>query len=1126
MTDVELRLVADVDNAVKGIGSLSKEYQGLVNQLAKPLKQVNAFRELESSLEGTERQTRSARDRVRELGDELARTAEPSKQLTAQYRDAVNELRRLERAEGTAQQQLARRRRELQAAGIDTRNLVTEQQRLSKELQGALGAGQADQRLRSAQSNLGVGEIEQTQRQLVELRNEYRLVMAEGDLSAKQRAEAEANYRRSVAQTLAALRQLRAAAAPGPSRNEAQAALQAEAAAAADAAEQQRRLDAQRALGVGRIEQTQQSLVALRAQYREVMADASLSGRERAEAETVYHQRVRQTLAELRNMRAAIADQGTQAQRAAAAELQRSQAARQGIRAQSAALAQLVREQRAASLEAARQNLGVNRYRELQAEIGQVRVQYQLLRTSGKLTTQELAIAQRSMTERVRETQRALREMNAEQRQASGISRLAGGIGGAVGAIGAGYTAVSAITAVSRAADAYNLMNARLRLATTSQEEFNVAQRELSRIAQETEAPVQSLVTLYGRISRPLREAGRSQQDIIAVVEAVSTSFRVSGATAQEAENGVIQFAQALGAGALRGDEFNSVAEQAPRLMQALADGIGVPVGALKEMAAQGQLTAQVVTDALTGQLETLRQEAESLPDTVGGAMTRLRDALTEALGGTDVQPLIDQIRRLAQTLSDPQVQEGLQILTGLLVKMGAAATGLVSDFARLGPEFATIAAAVSGNLTELDRLDAKIKMVRSSLDSPGPTDSIFNFLTGATEADLQAELDVLTKARAKLIEQQTGLNEEMQFLAEVAQAASEQARNKEVASYTNYINDIETLRKSQIKAAEAGAKALVAAEKKATADLQKVRDERLAIDQRYQQALADIQRGPGGEPSLMQYNALRRGAQAALDNGDIAGAQKQAQAALKVLQDLAAAGESTVGFSFFVRELRDIEMAANDLEESNAEDKLASIRDEMQQLKDQAAQLKEMPVSVKTDDATIEQVRTTIETLVAQLSQKEVVIPVRVLMPDIAGGGKAEPSTSVPALATGGILRGPGTGTSDSILMWGSNGEGIVNARAVQHYGANLIHQLNSLRVPRFATGGVLGPVPVPSIPSLAPALQQQLASGSGGGSNEDWGDMVFDFGVGKASIPMPRSTAEEIRRAARKFGSTRPRT
>ncbi|WP_417312257.1 tape measure protein [Ectopseudomonas khazarica] len=1120
MADVELRLVADVDNAVKGIGNLSKEYQGLVSQLAKPLRQVNAFRELESSLEGTERQTRSARDRVRELGDELARTAEPSKQLTAQYRDAVNELRRLERAEGSAQQQLARRRRELQAAGVDTRNLVAEQRRLGQELQGALGAGQADQRLRSAQSSLGVGEIEQTQRQLVELRNEYRLVMAEGDLSAKQRAEAEANYRRSVTQTLAALRQLRAASAPGPTRNDAQAALQAEAAAAADAAEQQRRLDAQRALGVGRIEQTQQSLVALRAQYREVMADASLSGRERAEAETVYHQRVRQTLTELRNMRAAIADQGTQAQRAAAAELQRSQAARQGIRAQSAALAQLVREQRAAGLEAARQNLGVIRYRELQGEIGRVRTQYQLLRASGKLTTQELAIAQRSMTERVRETQRALREMNAEQRQASGVSRLAGGIGGAVGALGAGYAAVSAISAVSRAADAYNLMNARLRLATTSQDEFNVAQRELSRIAQETEAPVQSLVTLYGRISRPLREAGRSQQDILAVTEAVSTSFRVSGATAQEAENGVIQFAQALGAGALRGEEFNSVAEQAPRLMQALADGIGVPVGALKEMAAQGELTAQVVTDALTGQLETLRQEAETLPDTVGGAMTKLGDRWREAIGQANVQPLIDSINSLGQTLSDPAVVDNLVKLASALASLAGTVVEGASEFADFGKRIAFIAANAQGLVTELDKVDQQIADLDRSIAGTGLSTTIDGLLYSKEE--LQAKRDSLVAFRASIVEQQSGLNADVEALAKEAADAAEAVRSQERADYATYIADIESLRKSQIKAAEKGAKALVSAEKKALTDLQKVRDDRVKIEQRYQEALAGL--GGTGEASYSSAQDLKIGARNALANGDVEGAQRLAQQALKMLQDLAAAGENTYGFTGFIKELQQIELAANDLEQSNAEDKLASIRDEMQQLKDQAAQLKDLPVSVKTDDATVEQVRSTIETLVAQLSQKEVVIPVRVASPDgpiikdlVAPQDAVIRDLQVPQFATGGILRGPGTGTSDSILARLSNGEGVINARAVQYYGADLIHQLNNLRTPRFATGGVMGNVPVPSIPSLAPVLQQQLD----GPVFPDLGRLLLELGGQEAMVYTTPQEALNLKRLATKFGS-----
>lgn len=938
MSDVQLRLVADVDGAVQGIGYLSKVYQSLVNELAKPLKSIGVFRELESGLEDAERQTSRARDRVRELGNELARTAEPSKQLTAEYRDAVSELRRLERAESTAQQRLAARRRELNAAGVDTRNLVAEQQRLSRELNGALTAGRGEQ-------------------------------------------------------------------------------------------------------------------------------------------------------------------------------------AAAGIKARSAALAQMTRQQRAANLEAARQDLGVNRYRQLQAELGRVRGQYQLLRSTGNLTGRELAIAQRAMTERVRETQRALRDMNAEQRRPSSMTGLASGIGGAIGVIGGGYAAVSAISTVTRAADSYSLMNARLRLATESQEEFNTAQAGLTRIARETESPVQALVTLYGRISQPLREAGRSQEDILKVTEAVATSFRVSGATAVEAEQGVIQFAQALGSGALRGDEFNSVNEQAPRLMKALADGIGVPVTALKEMAAQGKLTAEVVTDALTGQLDTLRQEAESLPETVGGALTKLGDTWRSALGKADVQPLIDSINSLGETLSDPVVIDNLVRLASALTSLAGGAIGASSDFVDLGKQIAFTVAKSQGLVTEIDAIDNEIAAIDKSLDGSWSPGDLFTDLFFSTE-ELQAKRDALVALRASVIEQQTGMNAEMQFLADVAAEAASAARVRDVADFRRYISELDALRNSQVKAAEAAAKKLAAAEKKALSDIEKVRADRLKIEQRYQEALAGL--NGGGEASYGAAQALKVGARQALAANDVEGAQRQAQAALKMLQDLAAAGQNTYGFAGFIQELQAIELAANDIEQTNAEDKLKAVREEIKSLEEQAKKLKGMPVSVKTDEGSIEAVRTQIQALIQQLGQTEITLPVRVVMPK-AGEADADgyvfvpPNPPAPKFARGGILRGAGTGTSDSILMYGSNGEGILTARAVRHYGADLVHRINRLQLPGYATGGVIGGgFSPPPIPPLAPALQAQINAEP----LPNLGRMVLELGGGDYTVYATDEQANELKLAARKFG------
>lgn len=132
--------------------------------------------------------------------------------------------------------------------------------------------------------------------------------------------------------------------------------------------------------------------------------------------------------------------------------------------------------------------------------------------------------------------------------------------------------------------------------------------------------------------------------------------MKISGATAEESENSIIQFAQALGAGAFRGDEFNSVAEQSPRLMRALADGLGVSRSALKGMADAGQLTTTVVVNGLLKALPKLREEAAKMPKTLDGSLTGLKNQATEAVGAFDnltnfTARLTEQVSGLASPL-------------------------------------------------------------------------------------------------------------------------------------------------------------------------------------------------------------------------------------------------------------------------------------------------------------------------------------------------------------------------------------------------------------------------------------------------------------------------------------------
>ncbi|RYJ63249.1 phage tail protein [Pseudomonas songnenensis] len=665
-----------------------------------------------------------------------------------------------------------------------------------------------------------------------------------------------------------------------------------------------------------------------------------------------------------------------------------------------------------------------------------------------------------------------------------------------------GVFSVSALTGavrgIANAADSYNLMNARLKLATESQEEFNTAQSELRRIATATQAPLESLATLYQRISRPLKEAGRSQKDILAVTEAVATSFRVSGASAQEAENGVIQFAQALGAGALRGDEFNSVAEQAPRLMQALADSLGVPIGALKEMAAQGLLTADVVTSALVEQLDVLRTEAESLPETIGGAMTALSDRWNEAIGQANVQPLIDAINSLGETLGDPVVVDNLVKLASALATLAGTAVEGASEFVDLGKRIAFVAANASGMVTELDKVDQQIADLDRSLQGTGLSTTIDGLLF--SQEELQAKKDALVAFRAAIVEQQSGLNAELQFLSDVAAAAAEAAREKEVSERNQYIAELKTQQERLVKASEKAAKDLVAAEKKANGELKKVRDERLAIEKRYQEAIAGM--NAGGEASYGDAQALKVGAREALRAGDVEGAQAKAQAALKMLEDLRAAGANTYGFAGFVGELRDIELAANDIEKGRAEEKIKAIKDEMRQLKEQAFDLKDMPVSVKMDDAALAQVQAALDAL----AKREIIIKVGAQYDFESEYTLQDPGPAPKKYATGGYISGPGTGTSDSIPAYLSNGEYVIRAEAVRKLGKRHLDMLNrGIPIPRFADGGMVG-----TVASLDT-------------SPRNLGIVRFEAGDSQFTLYSDADQVSEIRLAAKKFGRTK---
>lgn len=185
---------------------------------------------------------------------------------------------------------------------------------------------------------------------------------------------------------------------------------------------------------------------------------------------------------------------------------------------------------------------------------------------------------------------------------------------------------------IIKMADEYTKFTAQLRLASTSQAEFAASYKDVSRIARTAQQDLASTGNLYAKITNGTRELGITQKRVADITEVVNLSLKVSGATAMEAASAQLQLSQAFASGVLRGQEFNAVNEAAPRLMKALADGMGVAQGKLRGMAEAGELTAAMMAEALPNALTKLQDEAKKI-QTVSGAFVNLKSAAMEYFG-------------------------------------------------------------------------------------------------------------------------------------------------------------------------------------------------------------------------------------------------------------------------------------------------------------------------------------------------------------------------------------------------------------------------------------------------------------------------------------------------------------
>ncbi len=259
-----------------------------------------------------------------------------------------------------------------------------------------------------------------------------------------------------------------------------------------------------------------------------------------------------------------------------------------------------------------------------------------------------------------------------------------------------GFTALVGGGALLRTADEFTNINNLLRSSGVSATSLSDAFSQIQRVAIGTRSDLENTARLFSVLTRNSESLNASQEQILQVTRTIQQAFALSGASIAEASGATRQLSQALASGTLRGEELNSVLENAPEIARLITTNLDINIGRLRMLAAEGRITSQVVFNSLLRGSERINQRFEETNVTFGGLGNIFRAQILPALGqlGTVLLPpiasLLESIATAAEFLNQNFqalsniIRGGLVIGFALLVRTGVAA--LTAAFSRLFP--------------------------------------------------------------------------------------------------------------------------------------------------------------------------------------------------------------------------------------------------------------------------------------------------------------------------------------------------------------------------------------------------------------------------------------------------------
>ena len=248
---------------------------------------------------------------------------------------------------------------------------------------------------------------------------------------------------------------------------------------------------------------------------------------------------------------------------------------------------------------------------------------------------------------------------------------------GKIASFVAAYAGVQGVKAIVGLSDSMTQTTARLNIMNDGLQTTEELQQKIFDSAQRSRTDYMATADVVAKLGQRAKGTFRSNDETIAFAETLNKMFVIAGASQQEISSASLQLTQALGSGVLRGEELNAVFETAPNVIQSIADYIGVPIGKIRDMAQEGQITADIVKNAMFDAAEDVDKEFENMPMTWSQVWTGMKNT---AIG--KLQPVLDKINSMA---NDPKVQSTLTNLANGFTLAANAALGLFDIVCSVG---------------------------------------------------------------------------------------------------------------------------------------------------------------------------------------------------------------------------------------------------------------------------------------------------------------------------------------------------------------------------------------------------------------------------------------------------------